>query len=526
MGATLRAVRALVLLAGFYLLGFALLGGLAALDWAVAGHGSAALKIWVISALVAIPIVKGMFALRPPEDEEPDGIRVTEDQEPALWALVRSLAEQTGTRAPDEIYLVPEVNAAVSEESRLLGLRPGKRRLLVGLPLLTGLDEAQLTSVLAHEFGHYSNHDTRLSAITRRGWTQVVRTVAALQERSNKKRSAEEAKQEKKQAARVAKGKKAREVDAGAAGLTYRLAALPFKGYGHLYLRATRGTMRRQEYAADLAAARIAGRDATASALREIPLLSSAFGFYMDSYATLGARAGLLPPRGEVFGGLRHLLAARSAELDELRRGVPEEDPSPYDTHPPIADRVARIEQLPEDGRSHDGARPALALLTDAGRSLAELEDVALTPEARKLERAADWPALVHTSLTRYAAASAEPLAQAARDLHGGDGSLPKVLDALDAGLLHRLASSDDTDASSAHEHRDGVRDQVRGALQALTVGHLEAHGQARWELSWTEAATLRLPEGYEAALDTALDAAVADTPDTRPLRHLLAPRY
>ncbi|MFF6976658.1 hypothetical protein ACFZAV_02690 [Streptomyces sp. NPDC008343] len=57
MGTTLRAVRALILLAGFYLLGFVMLGVLVAVDWAVAegGVGSVTAKVWIVSALLAIP---------------------------------------------------------------------------------------------------------------------------------------------------------------------------------------------------------------------------------------------------------------------------------------------------------------------------------------------------------------------------------------------------------------------------------------------------------------------------------------
>lgn len=60
------------------------------------------------------------------------------------------------------------------------------------------------------------------------------------------------------------------------------------------------------------------------------------------------------------------------------------------------------------------------------------------------------------------------------------------------------------------------------GLLQ-LAGGELVRQG-ARWQLSWTDSATLKLPEGYEETLPAALDAAVADVPDTEPLRKLLAP--
>jgi Zn-dependent protease with chaperone function len=525
MGATLRAVRALILLAGFYLLGFVMLGALAALDWVAMRYasGSAPLKLVILSVLLAIPIVQGMFTLRTPKAEPLPGLRVTEQHEPALWATVRALAEQTGTRAPDEIILTGDVNAAVSEDATFLGLKPGRR-------LMTGLSEPQLQAVLAHEFGHYTHHDTRLSAITLRGRLQVIRTVAALHERSDKKISKERTKQEKKNARRVARGKEGGEATTGLAGLSYRLAAKPFLWYGIFYLRASQGVGRRQELAADLAAARIAGRDATASALREIPVLDAAHGFYMQAYATLGTGAGLLPPPGEVFGGLRHLLAARAAELDEMRRSVPEQEQSPYDSHPSIAERVARIEQLPYDGRSLAGARPALVLLHDPVRAVAELEHAALTPQARQLHRAADWQQLVHESMVRYADQEAGPLRQATAEVHGGDGSLASFLDAIEAGRLwqiaDRLPKSEEAQTATDRDAREVVRPQLRARLSRMATVELVQRGWAHWELSWTDSARLRLPDGYEAWLKSALDAAVADVPDTRQLRQLLTPAH
>ncbi len=158
-----------------------------------------------------------------------------------------------------------------------------------------------------------------------------------------------------------------------------------YRAYGHFYLRATLASSRRQELAADLAAARIAGRDATASALRELPALSSAFDFYMNAYATLGVGAGLLPPPGEVFGGVRHLLAARADELEELRRDLPTEPASPYDSHPPIAERVARLEALPDDGRAWRGPARLWTCSADARAAMEAVEKAVLTPEARRM---------------------------------------------------------------------------------------------------------------------------------------------
>ncbi|MET8710752.1 M48 family metallopeptidase [Streptomyces californicus] len=582
MGPTPRAARALVLLAGFYLLGLFLLAALAAADWAAAVHtpGPFALKVFIVSAVLALPIVRGMFMLRTPPYEDVPGVRVDESREPRLWRTVRDIAQQVGTRAPDEILLTGDVNAAVSEDSRLLGLAGGTRRLRIGLPLMTGLSESGLRAVLAHEMGHYGNADTRLAAISERGRVHVLRTVAHFEERAGAKVSKERARQEKKAAAAVAKGRKAKEVDTTGTGVTYRAMARLYTAYGKFYLRATLSGSRRAEFAADVAAARIAGRDATSSALREIPVINAAHDFYLNCYATLGVDAGLLPPPGEFLGGFRHLLAARHEELDALRGELPTEPVSPYDSHPPIAERVARIEALPDDGRASDPVRPSLSLLADADRSFAAVEETVLTPAALGLRRL-DWPELVHAAMSVQTERSAQRfgalvLGTAAgedtsprgtdggggtpghgADAHGtpghgadarpdadadrtsrpeadpeGDGAgaatLGALLDAIDAGALWRIAERLPRSAEAAAAHgraaREFARPQLRAGLSQLVSAEYLRQGRARWQLSWAESAALELPYGHVDELPAALEAAVADRPDTGPLRALLEP--
>ncbi|MFJ8012934.1 M48 family metalloprotease [Streptomyces sp. NPDC096339] len=534
MGASLRALRALVLLAGFYLLGVFLLVALAGIDYAAfaaGGHATAG-KITVFSVVLAIPIVRGLFMLRMPKEEPQAGITlsVTRAQEPALWDVVHDVARQVGTRAPDEIILIEDVNAAVSEDSSLGGLRPGTRRLYLGLPLMMGLDEMQLRAVLAHEMGHYANFDTRLTPLIARGRAQLIRTVAHFHERSADKQAKERARQERHAAKRRAKGKRVTMVDTPGLGATYRGMARIYTAYGNFYMRATLTTSRRQELAADLASVRVAGRDAAASALREINALDSAHGFYMGSYATLGVDAGLLPRPGEVFGGLRRLLDARQAELEEMRRELSTEPTSPYDSHPALAERVATIEALPDDGRGRQSARPALDLLADADTALAALEQAVLTPEALALKRL-DWEDLVHESMTLYVARGAENIREALAAEGAGPG-LAALLDAIDADpavrwrIADRFPKSEQAAAATGRAAREFSRPVLRRAVNQLVTVELTARGAARWQLSWSESATLRYPaDGFEEQLDLALDAAVADQADTEALRKLvLAP--
>ncbi|MFF7747867.1 M48 family metallopeptidase [Streptomyces sp. NPDC007971] len=539
MGATLRALRALVLLFGFYLLSLVLLGALAGLDIALFtwGHGPVAVKVAIVSVLLAIPVVQGMFMLRTPRGEEPAGIAVTEAEEPRLWALVRDLAAATGTRAPGRIVLTADVNAAVSERSRLLGLLPGPRRLYLGMPLLTGLTEAQLRAVLAHEYGHFSGGDTRLSALVVRGRAQIGRVIGQFHERADGKVATERARQEAASAKRVAKGKKAKTVDTRGTGATYRTMAAIYTAYGKLYLRASLSTARAQEYAADLAAARIAGRDATASALREIPVLAASHDFYLDSYATLGLPAQLLPPRGEFFGGFGRLLSAREGELRKLRGELPTEPASPYDSHPPIADRVHRIEALPADGRTEEAKGAALALLTDPRRTLAVLEDHVLTDEVLAFPRTGAWEELLDASMAKGLSSARTPLHRALADYTGQPPTLAVLLEVIDGGRLWQLAErmplSEQAAAAKGRAFREFVRPRLGDALRTMVLAEFSARSLLHWEFSWSRPAAVRLPgwasentpdDGPEAALEAAVDAALADHPDTAPLRGLLPP--
>ncbi|MEV8591102.1 M48 family metallopeptidase [Streptomyces sp. NPDC051180] len=531
MGATLRALRALVLLACFHLLGLALLTALGALDWAAHRWAPAgwALKLYVVSFLLAVPVVRGMLLLRTPRDEGVAGVPVTDAEEPRLWAAVRDLAALVGTRAPDEIRLTADMNAAVTEDARLLGLLGGTRRLYLGLPLVAGLTEARLRAVLAHELGHYGHFDTRLSGIAERCRAHVARTVDRFEEKSGHTIAKERARQEKRSAKRVARGRSAREVDTTGVGFTYRAMARVYTAYGRFSMRATQSDARRQELAADLAAARIAGRDATASALRALPALDDAHAFYLSSYATLGVEFGMLPPRGEVFGGVRRLLDARAEEPAGAGAALPVEPVSPYDSHPPTAERVAALEALPDDGRGSERPRPALDLFDSPEAASVRVEDATLAPEALLMRRL-DWPDLVHEAMTARYVQDTEPVRAALKTAPADSGPaalLDAFLDAVDSGtawdVVGGLPRSEEAAAATGRAAREFARSSLRRELARLVTAALASDGRARWQLSWSGPASLRLAVGRTGALDEALDAAISERSDTGPLRELLA---
>lgn len=540
MSVRVRAISALVLLSGFFLIGVVLLAVMATVDWLLLTRFLVAQAAWLEATLVtstvlaAVVIVQGLVTflragrLRP----VPDAVPVGPDEEPELWQAVREAADAAGERAPDELLLTAEVNAGVAEQSRLLGLLPGRRRLLLGLPLLAGLTLPQLRSVLAHEFGHYGNRDTRLGGVTMRGRTAVLHTVQMFQQ--------------------------------GSIGLHAVIGSL-YVAYARVFLRSSQSVARAQEFAADRAAARYAGRTATASALRTIPVVDTAYDHYLTTYAELGARCGALPPRGEFYGGFRHLLAARTGDrLAALGAQRRPERPHPYDSHPPMAERVARIEELPEesieesigeaidesaeglagelaeesmDGERRDeaGASPSgLSLLRDADAAFAALEARALPAEVAGSQRMS-WDGLALSRSVADAREWAEPLRTATgRALHPAsrqtrtEPGLAEVLDAFDDGLLwgdiaDRMPRPYQAGRLTGASARNFIRPALFDGLAGLALLHLVECGAATPDIAWSGTPGLALPAHWEAGMDAAVDAAIADEPDTAPLRALLA---
>ncbi|WP_052509770.1 M48 family metalloprotease [Kitasatospora griseola] len=533
MRTSTRALLAVTLLAGFYLLAAAIVVGLIWLNVELVVNSdrfhSAMVKLWLLSAAIAYPVLRVVFLTRRKRDDSHDGLPLTREEQPELWARVDRIAEATGVRGPAEIRLVPQVNAGVYEETKLLGLVPGRRHLIIGAPLLIGLTEAELDSVLAHEFGHYANNDVRLAAVTVSGRAAIGHTIATLHRHADQNVADKAREIADDNAYRAARGRRTRnDEDAGNGGIERYLAKF-FTLYAKLYFRVSESISRSQEYAADRHAARIAGRDATASALRRLPALDAAQSFYLDSYATMGVGAGLLPLPGQFFGGLGRLLAdpERREELAEMGLDLPDEQPDPYDSHPPIRRRVAAIEALPDSpglpGLGED--RPALGLLRDPQQRLAELETLVLRPEAAQMRRL-DWPDLVHEAMLAHARENAQPVLRALTD-SGLHGTVEAMLDALDAGrseeIAGRLPQSEEAAQATGRAAREFRRPLLRRALQSLTVLALASQQLARWELSWGHPAALALSDDAAERLPAALDAAVADTPDTAPLRALLA---
>ena len=476
---TVRALLAVGLLLGVYVLAAVVVAGMGGLVYlaATAGSGAAAVKVGIVAVLVALALGKGVVSsLRTPPLEE-HGVALTPEAQPRLWSEVRALAGQVGVRAPDEIRLLPEVNAAVSEQSRWLGLTQGRRTMYIGAPLLIGLSTDQMRSVLAHEFGHYSGRHTALAGVSYRGLEAIRRMIANLGPDSW-------------------------------VGKLFRL-------YGRLYLAVSHSVNRRQELEADRFSAEVAGRQSAIAAMRELPVIGQAWTFFIEAYASLGQARGQRPEA--MLAGFQQLWShpERQGQLAQVRASEPDESRTVYDTHPSTAERIRAFEALPDDGRS-DHSGPALDLLESPGAAMADLERWMFEESALT---GVSWDRLVSESGAATAAEAASTLTSAAEAGAVESATLGAILEALRAARAHALVAPLVTDGATADQRSAAAAHFVGQAIVASLVQTRGADYRVDWGGPWQLVAS----SGAELDPWPLVEAAVASPDGVPPLEAWMA---
>src|SRR5256885_456546 len=145
MTTTFRAILALALLLGFYLLVALVIVAAVGIDiLALKTFSAAAIKVGLVATLAALALGRALFVVGGGKGPDDYGFVVSPEQEPVLWQEIRALSSYVGTAPPDEIRIVPDVNAAVAEDTALMGLRSKRRRMFIGFPLLATLTAAEL----------------------------------------------------------------------------------------------------------------------------------------------------------------------------------------------------------------------------------------------------------------------------------------------------------------------------------------------------------------------------------------------
>jgi len=88
--------------------------------------------------------------------------------EPALYAFIARICDLVGAPMPKRIVLDCDLNAAAAFRRGAASMLGNDLVLVIGLPLVAGLNLREFAGVIAHEFGHFTQgFGMRLSYITR-----------------------------------------------------------------------------------------------------------------------------------------------------------------------------------------------------------------------------------------------------------------------------------------------------------------------------------------------------------------------
>ncbi|MCA9727845.1 MAG: M48 family metallopeptidase [Candidatus Eisenbacteria bacterium] len=325
-----RAVLAFLIPFGFYLVALAVLAVLGTvfvlllMSPVVDARVLIALILGMMLVVLAVVVSTVITVVSSFEKWDPPGILLEPEAHPGLFGLIAAIGQSLGEGLPKEVYLSPEINAAVTARGGFLGL--GRRRVLVvGLPVLHLFTVSELEAILTHEFGHYYGGDLALLPWIRRSHEQVLRSLGILEGHP---------------------------------------LVLPFRWYAEVLLGLTAQVVREQELAADRLAVERVGAPALERGLKKLCQADALLDSYRVAEANAVFSAGFRPP---VAAGLPSFLEApaiapRAAEA--LEREWDGRTSQKYDTHPCLRERVEAMKDAHDpDGDPDD--RPAIVLLSD-----------------------------------------------------------------------------------------------------------------------------------------------------------------
>ena len=135
------------------------------------GAGSTWNKLAAIAGPSVVGIIVFLFLVKPISArgrKSSSSVGLDPATQPLLFALVEQLSPIVGAPKPQEIRVDCSTNASASFRHGILGILRGHLVLTLGLPLVGGLSVGQLSGVIAHELGHFTQGaGMRLSYIIR-----------------------------------------------------------------------------------------------------------------------------------------------------------------------------------------------------------------------------------------------------------------------------------------------------------------------------------------------------------------------
>ena len=268
-----------------------------------------------------------------------------------LRELIAEVCAKLDTRVPHELRVTAAPNAAVTEQAWRVGMPGSTRTLYIGLPLLVGLSTDELRAVISHEMAHYAGGHARTSLLMHRGVVTLEAIRGALQ-------------------LLIVTPPKRRSVDFRPLMMLswwflygYALVGYwAFTAYWALYWRLSFALRRGQEYDADRGAEPIVGAAGLGGALRRAQGVAEAWGRFHREFVLPMRRAGCTSP--ETFDAFGRMIAdgAYRETVEAWEGDLAGQSTAPTDTHPCLADRLARLGGVGPAPRDQAGP-PAMSLI-------------------------------------------------------------------------------------------------------------------------------------------------------------------
>jgi Zn-dependent protease with chaperone function len=240
---------------------------------------------------------------------------------PELAKVLNEIAAAVNTAPVDKVFVTPGTDLAVYERGRGWSrLARRERCLILGVGLLEGMPLRSFRSVLAHEYGHFSNADTAGGSLA----LAVRRSMITMAQR----------------------------LGGRGAATWYNPAWLFLRSFYSVFLRISQGASRLQEVLADRWAAFRYGSDVFAEGLRFVIERSVRF-----EQVTSAALNEVVKASRQVSNLYQYTATAVPAEgdIETLVKTEMERAPSPYDSHPAPAQRLQLVAALAAPARSAPG---------------------------------------------------------------------------------------------------------------------------------------------------------------------------
>ena len=124
--------------------------------------------LWVgicaFALMFTIFLIKPLFSFTRSKEAD-DSVEIKREDCPELFMVIDDIVKHTGCKKPKHVYLSADVNACVFFNSSFWSIFfPVRKNLKIGLGLFEGLNIDELKSILAHEFGHFSQKSMKIGS--------------------------------------------------------------------------------------------------------------------------------------------------------------------------------------------------------------------------------------------------------------------------------------------------------------------------------------------------------------------------